>query len=148
MFSFSISIKHTMIMKMNKKNRELVFKKFGGRCAYCGCELQKGWHVDHIDPIVRDFKYNNIKGKFEQTGTCRKPENDNLENHNPSCGSCNRQKHSQSLEGFRQSIAQFVKSLNQYHNQYKFAKRYGLVQETNKPVVFYFESHPLSQIHQ
>ena len=36
-----------------KKDREIIFNKFGGRCAYCGCELQKGWHVDELLPIVR-----------------------------------------------------------------------------------------------
>lgn len=125
---------------MKKADREKIFYKYGGRCAYCGCELTKGWHVDHIEPIVRDFKYNKDKRKFEQTGTCRNPENDNIENNNPSCGSCNRQKRSLSLEAFRQSIAQFVNSLNLYHNQYKFAKRYGLVKETGIEVKFYFET--------
>ena len=131
---------------MKKQDRQKIFDKYGGRCAYCGCELTKGWHVDHIQPIVRDFKYNSDKGRFQSTGTCRKPENDTIENNNPSCGSCNRQKHSQSLEGFRQSIAQFVNSLNLYHNQYKFAKRYGLIKETNIQVKFYFETfNPLNK---
>ncbi len=29
-----------------KKQRELIFNKYGGKCAYCGCELAKGWHID------------------------------------------------------------------------------------------------------
>jgi hypothetical protein len=49
-------------------------------------------------------------------------------------------KHSYSLEYFRETIKKFVNSLNLYNNQYKFAKKYGLVQETEKEVIFYFET--------
>ena len=34
---------------MTKKERELIFNKYNGKCAYCGCELKKGWHIDHIE---------------------------------------------------------------------------------------------------
>jgi hypothetical protein len=50
---------------MKKTDRELIFNKYGGKCAYCGCELEKGWHTDHIEPIVRDFIYNRNKQRFE-----------------------------------------------------------------------------------
>ncbi|MVM34585.1 hypothetical protein GO755_31440 [Spirosoma sp. HMF4905] len=23
--------------------------KFGDKCAYCGCELTKGWHIDEVE---------------------------------------------------------------------------------------------------
>lgn len=116
---------------MNKKiDRQKVFEKYGGKCAYCGCELIKGWHVDHIEPIERNW----------WNGTCNKPENHHEENFNPACASCNILKSSNSIEWFRQSIKKFVQSLNLYTNQYKFAKRYGLVEETGKDVVFYFET--------
>jgi len=123
-----------------KTDRQIIFDKFGGKCAYCGCELQKGWHVDHIQPIVRDFKYSKHKSRFEHTGSCRNPKNENLDNYNPSCASCNIQKNSFTLEQFRNNIKQFVNSLNQYSTQYKFAKRYGLITETNIDVIFYFET--------
>ena len=64
---------------------------------------------------------------------------DPLENYNPSCPSCNIQKNSYTLEQFRDNIKKFVNSLNQYNTQYKFAKRYGLVKETEVDVAFYFE---------
>ena len=115
---------------MNKKDRELIFNKYGGKCAYCGCNLQKGWHIDHIEPIVRNW----LNGTFE------KPENENLENYNPSCPSCNIQKNSYTLEQFRQNIKQFVSYLNKYSTQYKFAKKYGLVSENEIEVKFYFET--------
>lgn len=125
---------------MNKKTRDLVKSKYNNKCAYCGCELQKGWHIDHIEPIVRDFIYNKNKQRFKTNGICRNPENDNLQNYNPSCPSCNIQKNSYTLEQFRENIKQFVNSLNQYSTQYKFAKKYGLVSENDIEVKFHFET--------
>ena len=113
-----------------KKHRKTIFDKYGGKWAYCGCALEKGWHVDHIEPIVRNW----------WNGTCEKPENERVENYNPSCASCNIMKSSEGLEAFRVKIANFVNSLNQYNTQYKFAKRYGLVSETQQEVKFYFET--------
>ncbi len=115
---------------MTKKERELIFNKYNGKCAYCGCELKKGFHVDHIEPIVRNWL----------NGTCENPENENLENYNPSCPSCNIQKNSYTLEQFRENIKQFVNSLNKYSTQYKFAKKYGLISENEIEVKFYFET--------
>lgn len=83
---------------MKKSDRDIIFSKYNGHCAYCGCELKKSWHVDHIKPIVRNSKWSREKGRFEQTGTCRKPENNVFENYNPSCASCNIQKNSFTVE--------------------------------------------------
>jgi 5-methylcytosine-specific restriction endonuclease McrA len=115
---------------MRKLDRDLIFNKYGGRCAYCGDLLQYGWHVDHIDPIIRNWT----------KGTCEKPENDIIENCNPSCPSCNIQKNNHTIEQFRSKIKQFVNSLNLYSNQYKIAKKYGLITETDTEVKFYFET--------
>jgi hypothetical protein len=59
----------------------------------------------------------------------------------PACASCNINKHAMKLEDFRQLIAGFMKHLNERNTQYKIAKRYGLVVEQQKPVVFYFEKY-------
>jgi len=112
---------------MNKK-RQAIFDKSCGVCWYCGNELKKGWHVDHFLPIRRN-----------SDRTCLNPENDNEDNKVPSCTKCNRLKSSLTIECFRSTIEQFVESLNLYSTQYKFAKKYGLVTETNKPVVSWFE---------
>jgi hypothetical protein len=118
------------ISYMTKAIREQIRMKYGGRCAYCGCELVKGWHVDEIEPVRRN-----------PDGTCMHPERFHIDNQNPACASCNINKHSASLEAFRSLIAGFMKHLNVVNTQYKIAKRYGLVSETNKPVVFYFETY-------
>lgn len=148
---------------MNKRNRQLIFNKYGGRCAYCGCELQKGWHVDHASPVRRIKKYvggdyvNDTTGEpatekdleygnWKRTERVLKPagminaHNDCFDNMMPSCASCNLYKHSADIETFRMILTNTVRGLNNNATQYKFAKRYELVVETNKPVVFYFET--------
>lgn len=128
---------------MSKETRKKIFDKFGGRCAYCGCELQKGWHVDEIEPVRRNWKYEYDESKGRDirkiTGAVH-PERFNIDNQNPACASCNINKHSNSLEGFRACIAGYMKHLNGISTQYKIAKRYGLIQETGIEVKFYFET--------
>ena len=49
---------------MEKKVRQSVFDKYGGRCAYCGCELDSKWQVDHAISKLYWFYWNieNPKG--------------------------------------------------------------------------------------
>jgi DNA-directed RNA polymerase subunit M/transcription elongation factor TFIIS len=125
---------------MKKSDRIKIFEKYGGKCAYCGCDLTKNWHADHIQPIVRDSKWDRKKGKFVNSGICRNLGNEILENYNPACPSCNIQKNSFTLEQFRSNIQGFLNSLNLYSTQYKFVKKYGLVTETKMEVKFFFET--------
>ena len=38
-----------------QKARQEVFKKYGGKCAYCGKVLSpKGWQLDHLIPVQRE----------------------------------------------------------------------------------------------
>jgi 5-methylcytosine-specific restriction endonuclease McrA len=133
---------------MTKANRQAIFDKYGGRCAYCGIELVKGWHVDELEPIRRKNKlvggYRDENGdwverRFVPNG-CMHPDRLHLDNQMPACASCNINKHSGSLEEFRSMITGFMKHLNEINTQYKIAKRYGLVIENIKPIVFYFET--------
>lgn len=116
-----------------KQERELIYNKYGGRCAYCGYQLQKGWHMDHLEPVKRY-----MRGGHKER---RNPNNDTVKNKMPSCPSCNINKHSMSLERFRKVIAGYVTSLQEYSVQYRMAKKYGLVKETENPVKFYFENY-------
>ena len=115
---------------MRNKEREIIFNKYNGKCAYCGCELQKGWHIDHLEPIRRGV----LKG-----GKTMHPERNCMDNYMPSCASCNINKHSESIESFRSHIKGYMKHLNEISTQYKIAKRYGLVTENNKEIIFHFE---------
>ena len=127
---------------MKKADRQKIFDKYGGRCAYCGCELQKGWHVDELQPVRRNKVWNQVKMRWEikKEKPFEHPERLTIENQNPSCASCNINKHSDSLEQFRNNIAAYMKHLNEISTQYKIAKRYGLIQETGAEVKFYFET--------
>lgn len=111
--------------------RERIYKKSNGRCWYCGTKLKERWHVDHFKPVKR------WNGKMEN------PELDTFENKVPSCPSCNILKSSMSIDSFRWLIQNFIKSLNRDVNIYKHAKRYGLIEETDKKVKFYFEKKGL-----
>lgn len=69
------------------------------------------------------------------------PENDTIENSLPACLSCNITKSNYNIDEFRKWIEQTVEAMNKArYNNYKFAKRFGQVHETIKPVVFYFET--------
>jgi 5-methylcytosine-specific restriction endonuclease McrA len=125
-----------------KINRQAVYDKFNGHCAYCGCMLEKGWHADHVEPCRRIIrrKYD----KLQKTWTYKfiryaHPERDHIDNIFPSCPSCNINKHGNTIEEFRNNIAGYLRSLNARMVQYKVVKRYGLVVETDTPVIFYFE---------
>lgn len=134
---------------MTKNQRELIRLKYNNRCAYCGCELVKGWHVDEIEPVRRGWDYvyddfgNRVKDdkrEYVTVKTVMHPERFHIDNQNPACASCNINKHSESLEQFRKNIAAYMKHLNEINTQYKIAKRYGLIQETGIEVKFYFET--------
>lgn len=151
---------------MNKKDRQIVFNKFGGRCAYCGCELVKGWQLDHLQPVNRLQKtqpgyYRNrkTKQKVEQRDLredwfkeyeyidsklvfdkMQHPERDTVENSMPACASCNNYKNTFGVELFREQIGLLVERLNRSFTQYKIAKRFGLIKETGIEVKFYFET--------
>jgi len=151
---------------MKKTDRQLIFDKYNGLCAYCGTPLLKGWHVDELEPCIRlyewqqshwrhkvtkektnvnkltedemkDYEFVNSRQIFKGY---QYPERLNIENQMPACASCNINKHSGSLEEFRSLIKGFMKHLNEINTQYKIAKRYGLVVETDIEVKFYFET--------
>lgn len=54
-------------MRLKTKQRQALFEKYGGRCAYCGCDLPvKGWHADH--PVYRQSDFDHQKKRFVRTG--------------------------------------------------------------------------------
>ena len=120
-------------MKLTKAQRATLAEKFGGRCAYCGNPLGSKWHADHIAPIVRNDWLKTPRGPDY-------PERNTLENMNPACAPCNIDKHSMSLESWRQAIQRSNEVLLRDVSTFRRAVRYGLVTLANKPVVFYFES--------
>ena len=122
---------------MNKNDRAILLSKTNGRCGYCGDPLDGiKWHADHIEAVQRKSKI--VKGRFVQTGEMSKPENDHIGNMIASCPQCNILKSSQSVEMFRETIKDRLTQLER-QSAYRTAKRYGMIQETNIEIVFYFE---------
>lgn len=121
--------------------------KFGGRCAYCGCELpEKGWHADHVEAVHRKLEIDEearAKGrwKLKQTGESFRPENDTLENMFPACAPCNLFKSVFDLEEFRRQIAFQVGRALKASVNFRMAERFGQVQITQSPIVFWFEKY-------
>ena len=120
--------------KVKKINREEVYNKCGGHCAYCGKEITlKQMQVDHKEPIFRNYTEKELTWYKRERGT------DDMDNLMPSCARCNRWKSTYTIEQFRNEIRLQVDRLNNYNNNYRMAKDYNLIQETNGPVIFYYE---------
>lgn len=133
-------------MKLTKKQRAELRMMFGGRCAYCGCELaEKGWHADHIEAVHRiseiDQKAKSA-GKFRlrYSGEMNLPDNDNVENQRPACAQCNINKSTLDVESFRKFIATRNAAIMKTPAG-KLSMKYGMCQLTDKPVVFWFEQY-------
>jgi hypothetical protein len=119
-------------VKLTKAQRDQLRQMFGGRCAYCGCELSaKGWHADHVEPIYRGW-FSGERSRFE--------EKDSIDNLFPACAPCNIWKSVMSMETFRASVAQQVDAARKYSASFRMAERFGLVAQVKTKVVFYFET--------
>jgi 5-methylcytosine-specific restriction endonuclease McrA len=106
-----------------KINRNSIYKKYSGRCAYCGTEISiKEMHVDHIHPKF-------LNG-LEET-----------ENLNPACASCNLWKKTYTLEEFRREIELQVERLRRNNGGFRLAERFNQIRETGYLVTFWFERH-------
>ena len=110
--------------KFTQAERHAIYDKCFGHCAYCGCELPyKKMQVDHIVAIHRKYD--------ERTN--------DLKNLLPSCRSCNKYKHTLTLNGFRNQLERMPIVLARDSVTYKIAVRYGLVKPCPHRVEFYFE---------
>lgn len=118
-------------MALTKSQRAALRMKFGGRCAYCGGELDERWHADHIEAIDRQW--------WKPGSPATKPQLDVLENLNPACPPCNIDKHSMTLEAWRQLMQRSNEVLMRDVPTFRRAVRYGLVSLNSEPIVFYFE---------
>lgn len=133
-------------MKLTKPQRAVLRMKFGGRCAYCGCELpEKGWHADHVEAALRKWDFGPLLANGTRrtiaTGDHWKPENDVQENLFPSCAPCNLFKATFPLELFRSEIAKQAERARAYSVNFRTAERFGQVKITPNPIVFWFEKY-------
>lgn len=128
-------------MNLNKKQRAELKMKFGGHCAYCGCELSDKWHADHIEPVDRVMVDCEKRG-IKTTNQMHKPHLDKIENLNPACVPCNSNKSSIPLEKWRDAIAHYRDvQLLRDSTHARHLHRFGLIEIKNDPVMFFFEAY-------
>ena len=107
--------------KLSKQERESVYRKTNGHCAYCGCELEfKDMQADHVQPFI-------------QGGS------DELENLLPSCRSCNHYKSTLNLEEFRHYMQTLPDRMLRDSVNFRNLHRFGIISVDRSPVKFYFE---------
>lgn len=137
-------------MKLSPRKRIELRMMFGGKCAYCGCDLpEKGWQVDHVDPVVRLYSYGEFvtsehgfasyvsgKRKISCLGNPRGERTDNLW---PCCRACNINKSSMPLERWRKFLAESPESLASYNGRFRHMLRFGIVTINPEPFMFWFE---------
>lgn len=117
-----------------KINRTEVYNKCNGHCAYCGKEItMKEMQVDHVKPLYRNDSVKTLEVWGVERGT------DDFENLLPSCSRCNKWKSTYSLEMFREIVQNSITRLERDTPNFRLAKDYGLLELTNKKIVFYFE---------
>lgn len=117
-----------------KINRQEVYDKCDGHCAYCGEEITiKQMQVDHIEPHWHTLtEQQAIRAKIVKGSH-------NIDNLNPSCARCNKWKSTYDLETFRKVVQNSISRLERDTPNFRLARDYGLLEVKEIPVVFYFE---------
>lgn len=119
--------------KLTKVQREEIYKKFDGHCAYCGRAIDyKDMQVDHI---VSVHSWNE-----QECGA------DDMDNLFPACRSCNHYKRAHSVEYFRKMISEIPSKLARDNYIYKVGCNYGFFDSWPRHVEFYFEKVKFSQL--
>lgn len=137
-------------MNLTKTQRAVVRDMFGGNCAYCGHPLGERWHADHVKAIVRKTEWlrdangqhiiENGRMKVRVIGAWN-PENDRLDNYFPACVPCNIDKSSVDIETWRGCLQDKINVALRASSPLRHAKRFGMVQVLEAPIVFYFEKY-------
>lgn len=107
--------------KIPKETRLKVYKKCGGRCAYCGRHIEyKEMQVDHVVSVYWHNGANDIDNYF------------------PACRMCNFYKSTFTIEGFRERVETVIERLEKVFI-FRLARNYGIIEVKPGKVEFYFE---------
>jgi 5-methylcytosine-specific restriction endonuclease McrA len=117
-----------------KINREDVYLKYHGHCAYCGVEITiKQMQIDHIEP-----HWHTLTEMEAQKSKLKKGSHD-ISNLNPSCARCNKWKSTYSLEQFREVIETSLNRLERDTPNFRLARDFGLIHVKPSKIIFFFE---------
>lgn len=107
--------------KLTKTERQYIYDKCCGHCAYCGCDLDyKDMQADHVQPLHKDGA-------------------DELSNMLPACRSCNHYKATLDVEQYRRYLDGIPERLKRDSIPYQVALRFGIIRNVGSTVIFYFE---------
>lgn len=107
--------------RINKEERQQVYEKYGGHCAYCGRKIEyKDMQVDHMIPL-------RLGGA------------DDMSNYMPACRMCNHYKRGNTLEGFRKMVETIPEKLERDSYIYRVGLAFENVEAHDKRINFYFE---------
>ena len=105
---------------VSKEDRQRLFDEVKGKCAYCGKSIQDYFEVDHVTPV-------------------RKGGKDCYDNYLASCGSCNIQKSSLTIEQFRSNLLYKHKQMLRDSSKYRALIRFGIIENNIDELEFHFE---------
>ena len=118
-----------------KKERQAVYEKCNGHCAYCGCELDiKDMQIDHIVSVG----WSSYGGKESQR-LIEEGKMNEIDNLLPACRQCNFYKGMNDLDGFRYMLKNVLWNTCTNNFQQKLAMKYGMITKHEWDGRFYFE---------
>lgn len=119
-----------------KAQREALRAKFDGKCAYCGCDLGKTMHADHIEPVIRiqPSPWNDLNAV-----KLLKPHRNTVGNMMPACAPCNIHKGGYPLESWRAYLQRSAEIVRKQTSTFRAGERFGVISVSEAPIIFYFE---------
>lgn len=106
--------------KLSNTERQKIYDKCKGHCAYCGCELEyRDMQVDHVIPL-------------------RRGGSDDVDNMLPACRSCNHYKATLTADEYKEYVSRIPDRLHRDSIPYQVGERFGIIR-SNRDARFYFE---------
>jgi hypothetical protein len=109
-----------------KAQREALRAMFDGRCAYCGCDLGKAMHADHVEPVGHKTHDAWSQPLPPEERGFYKPERNTVSNMMPACAPCNLHKGGYSLEGWRAYLARSAEIVRKQTSTFRAGERCGV----------------------
>lgn len=124
-----------------KKERQAVYEKCGGHCAYCGCEIEiKDMQIDHIVSVG----WSSYGGE-ESKRLIAEGKMNEMDNLLPACRQCNFYKGMSNLEGFRSRLKDTLWNTSTDTFQARLAMKYGMIVKHEWDGKFYFEQKEIEK---